>query len=127
MTEQEANFSVRRAEVEEENQREKGKNFKKLKAEVLIKKFKEVFSDTITKERYFRGEKMDIHLRPFVTGVRRCATSKRIPLHLQEGEGGRLQTLGGGVEAVAGGPAPRHCHRVTPQRTTPGREANYLC
>jgi hypothetical protein len=41
--EQEANFAIRKAEVEKENQREKGKKFKKLNADVLIKEYKDVF------------------------------------------------------------------------------------
>jgi hypothetical protein len=35
----------------------------------------------MTKKRFFKGEEIHIHLLPEVTGVRRCATSKRIPLH----------------------------------------------
>jgi hypothetical protein len=38
----------------------------------------------MTKDRYFRGEEIKIHLRPNVTGVRICATLKRIPLHWKE-------------------------------------------
>jgi hypothetical protein len=44
--EQEANFAVRKAEVEKENRREKCKNFKKLNANDL-------FSETMSNKIYF--------------------------------------------------------------------------
>jgi hypothetical protein len=67
-----------------EKQREKRNKFKKLKAEDLIDEYRDVFAETLTKGRFFTCKEMTIHINENVTGIRRCATSKRIPLHWKQ-------------------------------------------
>jgi hypothetical protein len=81
---QEARFAVRRAKVEKLNKAKAKKKFKNIKAKELVKEYEEVFSETMAPGRHFKGAEMDIHMRENVTGIGRCATSKRIPLHWKE-------------------------------------------